>query len=159
MLRLLLLIGSIGLLFPLAAESAPLYANANGTGPCTPGAGYVCFWEWASTDTLADMDSGIYNVSKFDAVTYAFSGDGGTAIVQIYECQVADRSSSTCTVFTGDMNGDGLITAADRAIQLDGLVGTDAKYAVIVSKPFHYIDVIALPGSGSVSLTIKAHDL
>ena len=159
MKRLLLLLGLIALLSPSFAEAAPLYGNADGTSGCTPAAGYTCFWVWSSTDTLAEADSGIYNLTKVDAVTYAFSGDGGTAIVQIYECQEADPDSSTCTVFTGDMNGDGVITAADRAIQLDGLVGTDAKYAVIVSKPFHYVDVIALPGSGSVSLTIKPHDL
>ena len=157
MKRLFALIAFAILIIPGQLGAASLYANPDGTGGCDPNPGRTCYWEWADTDTLADISSNPYNVAKVNAMTYFFTGDGGTAKVQVKECSVNDATSTTCTTFTGDMNGDGVITAADRAIQLDGTVGLDGLYAVTVAKPWHFVYVIALPGSGSVSLVAKAH--
>jgi hypothetical protein len=69
------------------------------------------------------------------------------------ECPTATKNSD-CTVFTPDTNNDGYIDETDEGVTLNGSVGFRGYKNLAPGGPFHYIDVLTPPSSGTASVTL-----
>jgi len=139
-----------------------LQKTPDNTGKCDLYAKGICSHVFASTDSTTTADSDPYEVDKCDALTYKFDGDGGTASLFVKECSTL--SSGACvsgdtSVFTADTDGDGLITSIDEVTTLNGNVGRRGYKMLAPGAKWHFIDVQAVPGSGSVHVTVQCHNL
>ena len=97
-------------------------------------------------------DSQTYQVTSCAKMTYHHFATGGST-VQILECPTAVKSAA-CTIFAPDSDSDGRITLADEAVVLDGTVGKRSIVGLAPSAPFHYINVLNSPSSGTATVPV-----
>ena len=159
--RLLLIAFLLFLPLQVAQAQEALQRAADNTGSCDPKVEGVCYHLFDSTESAAtSADSTVYEVKGCDSMSYKLDGDGGTATLFVKECSVLSSgacNSTYTTVFTADVDGDGLITSVDEATVLDGTVGKRGYKHLVPAARWHYIDVQAVPGSGTVYVTVTCH--
>lgn len=132
------------------------YYDGSG-GTCALAPGRTCFHVFNSTQTPTTADHDIFQVNMCrDGISYRFDGDG-VALLQVKECSEPSKTGD-CSTFTPDMNNDSVIDSTDEATMLDGVTpGLRGFERMFPRAPWHWIDVIAVPASGSVRLTISCH--
>ena len=150
----------IALLAMLVVPLMGLQRTPDNTGDCDLQWKLICTHVFDSTESTTEADSAPYEVDKCDSLTYKFDGDGGTANLFVKECSTISAGacvSGDTSVFTADVDGDGLITNIDEATTLDGSVGRRGYKALTPGARWHFIDVQAVPGAGSVHVTVQCH--
>ena len=143
-----------------AQAQEELQRTHDNTGSCDPQDRGTCYHLFDSTESAATTaDSTVYEVDDCTSMSYKLDGDG-TATMLVKECSVLTSgacASSQATVFTADMDGDGLITTVDESTTLDGTAGRRGYKALAPGARWHYIDVQAVPGSGTAYVTIQCN--
>ena len=143
-----------------AQAQEALQRAADNTGSCDPKVEGLCYHLFDSTESAAtSADSLVYEVKGCKAMTYKLDGDG-TAALFVKECSTLSSgacASATESVFTTDMDGDGLITATDEDTTINGAVGRRGYKEVVPGSRWHYIDVQTVPASGTAYVSIQCH--
>ena len=139
-----------------------LQRSPTNIGLCDVSSKSICYHVFDSTQSAASTaDSDPYDVSTCETMTYRFDGDG-TASLFVKECSSLDSNgacvSGDTSVFTPDTDVDGRVTSVDETTVLNGTVGHRGYKRVAPAARWHFIDVQAVPGSGSVHVSIKCHE-